>query len=58
MSFIRPAFANCKIDKNGVESPDFVFTASPDDKWRVEEEGRYRLTFDLKSWTLKAEKLS
>lgn len=58
VSFIRPAFANCKIDKNGVESPDFVFTASPDDKWRVEEEGRYRLTFDLKSWTLKAEKLS
>jgi len=58
VSFIRPAFANCKIDKNGVESPDFVFTASPDDKWRVEEEGRYRLTFDLKSWTLNAEKLS
>jgi hypothetical protein len=58
VSFIRPAFANCKIDKNGVESPDFVFTASPDDKWRVEEEGRYRLTFDLKSWNLKAEKLS
>ena len=58
VAFIRPAFANCKIDKNGVESPDFVFTASPDDKWRVEEEGRYRLTFDLKSWTLKAEKLS
>ena len=58
VAFIRPAFANCKIDKNGVERPDFVFTASPDDKWRVEEEGRYRLTFDLKSWTLKAEKLS
>ena len=58
VAFIRPAFANCKIDKNGVESPDFVFTASPDDKWRVEEEGRYRLTFDLKSWNLKAEKLS
>ena len=44
--------------KNGVESPDFVFTTGPDDKWQVTEAGQYRLTFDLKSWTLKAEKLS
>jgi len=55
--FIRPTFGNCKIDKNGVESADFVFTTNPDDKWKVEEEGEYRLTFDLKAWTLKAEKL-
>ena len=50
--FIRPTFANCKINKNGVENSEFVFTTSPDDKWKVEEEGQYRLTFNLKSWTL------
>ena len=49
MPFIRPTFGGCKIDKDGVESPNFVFTASPDDKWQVEEEGKYRLTFDLKA---------
>lgn len=58
VSFIRPTFANCAIRKSGVEKSDFVFTASPDDKWKVEEEGDYRLTFDLKSWTLKAEPLN
>ena len=54
--FIRPSFANCRIDSKGVENPDFVFTANPDDKWKVEEEGDYRLTFDLKAWTLSVEK--
>lgn len=52
VAFIRPTFANCKINKNGVENSEFVFTTSPDDKWKVEEEGQYRLTFNLKSWTL------
>ena len=55
--FIRPIFANCRIDGNGVENPDFVFTANPDDKWKVEEAGDYRLTFDLEHWTLKAKKI-
>ena len=54
--FIRPSFANCRIDSKGVENPDFVFTANPDDKWKVEEEGDYRLTFELKAWTLSVEK--
>ena len=55
--FIRPAYANCKVTKSGVESPDFVFTTGPDDKWRVDEEADYRLTFDLEHWTLKVESL-
>ena len=55
--FIRPIFANCRIDGNGVENPDFVFTANPDDKWKVEEAGDYRLTFDLEHWTLNAKKI-
>lgn len=55
--FIRPTYANCKVTKSGVESPDFVFTTGPDDKWRVDEEADYRLTFDLEHWTLKVESL-
>ena len=56
--FIRPASADCKINKNGVESGDFVFTTGPDNKWRVEEAGIYRLTLDLEHWTIKAEFIS
>lgn len=57
VQFIRPATADCKINKSGVESPDFVFTAAPDDKWKIEEAGQYRLTFDLENYTLTAEYL-
>jgi len=53
--FIRPKTDGVKIDRNGVESEDFVFTASPDNKWKVEEPGIYRLTFDLSNWTIAAE---
>ena len=55
--FVRPDAEGVKINKDGVESPDFVFTASPDNKWKVEEGGNYRLTFDLEHWTFKAEYL-
>ena len=55
--FIRPTFGGCKIDKSGVENPNIVFTTSPDDKWQVHEEGQYRLTLDLKAWTLKVESM-
>ena len=52
--FIRPTSADCKINKDGVESEEFVFTTGPDNKWRVEVPGVYRLTFDLEHWTIKA----
>ena len=55
--FIRPQSAGCRIDKNGVESPDFVLAAAPDNKWKVAEEGNYKLTFDLENWTITAEYL-
>lgn len=56
--FIRPATANCKIKETGVESPDFIYTATGDDtKWKVEKAGRYKLTFDLKKWTIEAKYL-
>lgn len=57
--FIRPASADAnKINKNGVESADFVYTTGPDDKWVVEDHGNYRLTFDLEHWTIQAEFLN
>lgn len=53
--FIRPTFANCKINKTGVENPNFVFTTEPDDKWKVEASANYRITLDLEHWTIHAE---
>ena len=54
-SFIKPESNGVKIDRNGVESENFIFSASPDNKWKVEEAGIYRLTFDLQNWTIAAE---
>lgn len=53
--FIRPEANGCKINKDGVESETFVYTASPDNKWNIEVSGIYRLTFDLQNWTIAAE---
>lgn len=53
--FIRPTFGDCKINLSGVESPDFTYTNNPDDKWKVEESGTYRITFDLENWTISVE---
>ncbi len=53
--FIRPESNGCKITKTGVESESFVYTASPDNKWVVDEPGIYRLTFDLQNWTINSE---
>ena len=50
--FIRPARADVKINKDGIEENNFVFTAAPDNKWKVEIPGIYRMTFDLKNWTV------
>lgn len=52
--FLRPTFDNCLINDNGVESPDFVYTTGPDDKWKVDKAGEYQLTFNLKTWTFEA----
>lgn len=54
-SFIRPATADVKINENGIEDNSFVFSTSPDNKWKVETPGIYRLTFNLKEWTLAVE---
>lgn len=53
--FIRPDRADCVINKQGVAIPSFVYTTSPDNKWKVEDAGIYRITFDLQEWTITAE---
>lgn len=50
--FIRPSSDGCIINENGVASPDFVYTTSPDDKWHVEKSGKYSITFNLQTWTI------
>lgn len=55
--FIRPAIADCKINKDGIEDTEFNYTTAPDDKWKVTVAGKYRLTFDLEHYTLEAEYL-
>ena len=51
--FLRPTYNGCEISRNGVAAPDFVYTTGPgDDKWKVTEAGRYRVTFDLENWTI------
>ncbi len=50
--FLRPSYNGCEISRQGVASPDFVYTTDPDDKWKVTEAGHYRLTFDLQNLTI------
>ncbi len=55
--FIRPATDGVVISKDGVADNNFVFTTGPDNKWKVETPGIYRLSFNLKDWTVAAEYL-
>lgn len=56
--FLRPAKSGVTINENGVSEASFVYTTDPDDKWRVTKAGKYRITFDLATWTIKAELLN
>ena len=55
--FIRPESAGVEISRKGVAAPGFVFTKNPDDQWRIAEAGRYRITFNLRDWTISAESI-
>lgn len=57
-TYIMPVENGCIINSKGVADPAFnvVPGGNPDNKWRVEEEGDYTLTFDLQRWTLTAVK--
>ena len=55
--FVRPEVANEAITKTGVANNKIVYTAGPDDKWKVQDAGQYKITLDLQKYTIKAEYL-
>lgn len=55
VSFIRPETNGVKIDRNGIESESFIYSANPDNKWKVDEPGIYHITLDLQNWTIATE---
>ncbi len=50
--FIIPTFNGCKITEEGVENKEFDYSTDHGNSWNVEKAGEYRLTFNLKNWTL------
>ena len=56
-AFIVPVSNGCKIGKTGVAGNEFDYSTDHTNMWDVETEGRYRLTLDLKEWTVGAEYL-
>ncbi len=56
-AFIVPVSNGCKIGKTGVAGNEFDYSPDHTNMWDVETEGRYRLTLDLKEWTVGAEYL-
>ena len=55
-SFIHSPLDGVKINKDGVEDEKFEYYAGGNDnKWKVEVQGKYRLTLDLEHWTIRSE---
>ncbi|MDE6153853.1 MAG: SusF/SusE family outer membrane protein, partial [Muribaculaceae bacterium] len=54
VSFIRPASEGVIINKDGVQTPEFIFSANPDNKWKIADAGSYHIVFDLRNWTISA----
>ncbi len=54
--FVMPETNGCKISKSGIEDNSIALmpTGQPDNKWRVEDAGKYKLTFDLRNWSVVA----
>jgi len=52
---IRPKVDEREIGPDGLDG-DFTYVDTPDYNWKVTAAGKYRLTFDLDKWTVKAEK--
>lgn len=56
--FIRPVNDQEIISKSNVSGQTFAMWAGdPDNKWRVTDAGKYRLTFDMRNWTMSTEYL-
>lgn len=55
--FLRPSSAGVTVSSEGASAPDFIYTENPDDKWNVTESGTYTIVFNLRDWTITANKL-
>ena len=56
--FIRPVVNGTEITKTDISNAKFAMHAGdPDDKWRIADAGKYRLTFNLRQWTMSTEYL-
>ena len=54
--FIRPEVGGTQITKTAISNAKFAMHAGdPDDKWVIADAGKYRLTFDLRHWTMSTE---
>lgn len=57
--FIRPEVGGTEITRSAITGAKFAMHAGdPDDKWRVADAGTYRLTFNLRNWTMSTEFLA
>lgn len=58
--FVMPVNNGCKISKSGIDDTTFSLmpTGNPDNKWKVEDAGTYKLVFDLRNWTVSATYIS
>ncbi len=55
-SFIRPVTDGTEISRTPIDSQSFAMHAGdPDDKWNVVDAGNYKLTFDLRNWTMSSQ---
>ena len=56
-AFILPIKEDSKINRSGKDKEPFNYSINHSNMWTVEDAGRYRLTFDLRNWTISAEYL-
>lgn len=57
--FIRPEMNGREISKANITDEKFQMHAGdPDEKWRVTDAGTYRLSFNLRQWTMSTEFLA
>ena len=56
--FMHPVEENCTISKDGISDSNFkCYKGGADTQWKVVDAGKYRITMDLKEYTIKAEYL-
>ncbi|MCQ2236649.1 MAG: SusF/SusE family outer membrane protein [Bacteroidales bacterium] len=54
VDYIMPLTDQIEINSNGCAEKEFDFVkgGSPDKKWNITESGNYKITFDLRNWSI------